>query len=32
MGTAIGLVLGLSPVLYLLARGNDRKAATKKHE
>ncbi|MDB5691662.1 MAG: hypothetical protein JWO81_725 [Alphaproteobacteria bacterium] len=32
MGAAMGLVLGLSPFLYLLARGNDRKAAAKKGE
>lgn len=30
MGTAMGVILGLSPVLYLLARSNDRKAAAKK--
>jgi hypothetical protein len=30
MGTAMGVVLGLSPLLYLLARSNDRKAAAKK--
>jgi hypothetical protein len=32
MGAAIGLVLGVSPALYLLARGNDRKAAARKRE
>jgi hypothetical protein len=32
MGTAMGAVLGLSPLLYLLARSNDRKAAAKKGE
>ncbi|MEA3010590.1 MAG: hypothetical protein QOJ91_2282 [Sphingomonadales bacterium] len=30
MGMAMGIVAGLSPVLYLLARSNDRKAAAKK--
>jgi len=29
MGGAMGLILGLSPFLYLLARSNDRKAAKK---
>jgi hypothetical protein len=29
MGAAMGLILGLSPFLYLLARSNDRKAAKK---
>jgi hypothetical protein len=29
MGGAMGLILGLAPVLYLLARNNDRKAAAK---
>jgi hypothetical protein len=32
MGTAMGVVLGLAPFLYLLARTNDRKAAAKKGE
>ena len=32
MGTAMGVILGLSPLLYLLARSNDRKAAAKKEE
>jgi hypothetical protein len=32
MGMAMGIILGLSPVLYLLARSNDRKAAAKKAE
>ena len=32
MGTAMGVVLGVSPLLYLLARSNDRKAAAKKGE
>ena len=32
MGGAMGVILGLSPVLYLLARSNDRKAAAKKGE
>jgi hypothetical protein len=32
MGTVMGAVLGLSPLLYLLARSNDRKAAAKKGE
>jgi len=32
MGAAMGVVLGLSPLLYLLARSNDRKAAAKKGE
>jgi hypothetical protein len=32
MGTAMGVILGLSPLLYLLARSNDRKAAAKKSE
>lgn len=32
MGTVMGVVLGLSPLLYLLARSNDRKAAAKKGE
>ena len=32
MGAAMGLILGLSPALYLLARSNDRKAAAKKGE
>jgi hypothetical protein len=32
MGLAMGVVLGLSPLLYLLARSNDRKAAAKKEE
>ncbi len=32
MGTAMGAVLGISPLLYLLARSNDRKAAAKKGE
>ena len=32
MGGAMGLILGLSPFLYLLARSNDRKAAAKKGE
>jgi hypothetical protein len=32
MGMAMGAVLGLSPLLYLLARSNDRKAAAKKGE
>jgi len=27
MGGAMGVILGLSPLLYLLARSNDRKAA-----
>ena len=30
MGTAMGLVLGLSPALYLLARRNDRKDAERR--
>jgi hypothetical protein len=30
MGTVMGVVLGLAPLLYLLARSNDRKAAAKK--
>jgi hypothetical protein len=30
MGTAMGVVLGLAPFLYLLARGNDRRAAAAK--
>ncbi len=30
MGAAMGLILGLSPFLYLLARSNDRKAAARK--
>jgi hypothetical protein len=30
MGTVMGAILGLSPLLYLLARSNDRKAAAKK--
>jgi hypothetical protein len=30
MGGAMGVILGLSPFLYLLARSNDRKAAAKK--
>jgi hypothetical protein len=29
-GAARGIILGLSPLLYLLARSNDRKAAAKK--
>ncbi|MEA3004320.1 MAG: hypothetical protein QOH81_3108 [Sphingomonadales bacterium] len=32
MGAAMGVILGLSPFLYLLARSNDRKAAAKKGE
>ena len=32
MGTAMGVVLGLAPLLYLLARSNDRKAAAKRDE
>jgi len=32
MGAAMGLILGLSPFPYLLARSNDRKAAAKKGE
>jgi hypothetical protein len=32
MGTAMGVVLGLAPFLYLFARSNDRKAAAKKEE
>jgi peptidoglycan/LPS O-acetylase OafA/YrhL len=32
MGIVMGVVLGLAPVLYLLARSNDRKAAAKKGE
>ena len=32
MGTVMGVVLGLAPLLYLLARSNDRKAAAKKGE
>jgi hypothetical protein len=32
MGTAMGVVLGLAPFLYLLARSNDRNAAAKKGE
>jgi hypothetical protein len=32
MGTVMGAVLGLSPLLYLMARSNDRKAAAKKGE
>ncbi|HEY0130045.1 MAG TPA: hypothetical protein VGB57_01480 [Allosphingosinicella sp.] len=31
MGTVMGAVLGLSPLLYLLARSNDRKAAAARH-
>ena len=30
MGGAMGMILGLSPLLYLLARSNDRKAAAKR--
>ena len=29
MGTAMGILLGISPLLYLLARSNDRRAAEK---
>jgi hypothetical protein len=32
MGAVMGVVLGLAPVLYLLARSNDRKAAAKKDD
>jgi len=32
MGAAMGAILGLSPLLYLLARSNDRKAAARKGE
>jgi hypothetical protein len=32
MGAAMGVILGLSPFLYLLARSNDRKAAAEKGE
>jgi hypothetical protein len=32
MGGAMGVILGLAPFLYLLARSNDRKAAAKKAE
>jgi hypothetical protein len=32
MGGAMGLILGLSPLLYLLARANDRKDAAKKQQ
>ena len=32
MGAAMGVILGLSPFLYLLARSNDRKAAAKEGE
>jgi hypothetical protein len=32
IGAAMGVILGLSPVLYLLARNNDRKAAAKRDE
>lgn len=32
MGAAMGVILGLSVPLYLLARSNDRKAAAKKAE
>lgn len=30
MGGAMGVILGLAPFLFLLARSNDRKAAAKK--
>ena len=32
MGGVMGLILGLSPLLYLLARSNDRKAGAKEGE
>ena len=32
MSAAMGVILGLSPFLYLRARSNDRKAAAKKGE
>jgi len=32
MGGAMGLILGLSPLLYLLARSNDRKDAEKRRQ
>lgn len=32
MGAAIGVILGLSPLLYLLARSNDREAAARKED
>lgn len=32
MGGAMGLILGLAPLLYLLARSNDRKDAERKRQ
>jgi hypothetical protein len=32
MGGAMGVILGLAPFLYLLARSNDRKAAAKRRD
>jgi hypothetical protein len=32
MGAAMGVILGLAPFLYLLARGNDRKAAARRND